>query len=416
MALDAVMHTCVLDSGSRMLENWSMQAGPQFPPMVVVTQRLSGDHLVRGPALTSSIERMTCDVQLGPALHEGELVLAALDYDFPARGRAQGSHATLLLSDRRVYGSLSASNIKDTVVDLPLAHLVQVTEDRGLLNHAAVAFLANGEVRFPMFGKQIAQHLQSVLSLPPQQRTLGPLNLAPAHGDPVGAHAAAAALVSANPLTRALPSLVYEAGRQGKLAEAQARAILERVVILDRSLVAGRGMHQGNWLSSLPRPALSALLMGMLGQPLQSNGDASWERHDFSVAPGGRSPGAAAAASALGLASAAILGVGFIARSGGGLGFSILRATLVDFPCGSGVSFAAAQGQHVFKLPFAASGLLQTMFQTITRIELRRVLAEVVLAGQLPPERLASVPCQALEAAVAAMGTPLGLAALYPAT
>jgi hypothetical protein len=54
------------------------------------------------------------------------------------------------------------------------------------------------------------------------------------------------------------------------------------------------------------------------------------------------------------------------------------------------------------------------MFQTVTRIELRRLLAEVVLAGQVPPERLASVPCQPLEAAAAALGTPLRLAALYP--
>jgi len=173
-------------------------------------------------------------------------------------------------------------------------------------------------------------------------------------------------------------------------------------------------MLQGNWLTTLPRPALSALLVAMLGQPLQSNGDATWERHDFAVAPGGRSAGAAAAASAVGLASAAIFGVGFIARSGGGLGFSVLRATVVDFPCGSGVSFAAAQGQQLVKLPFAATSLLQAMFQTVTRIELRRLLAEVVLAGQVPPERLASVPCQPLEAAAAALGAPLRLAALYP--
>ena len=391
-----------------------MQAGPQAPPIIAVTQHLTGDRVVRGPALATAVERMTCDVQMGPALHEGEVVLAALDYEFPGRGRAQGAHATLLLSDRRVYGSMSASNITNTVVNLPLAQVMQVTEDRGLLNHAAVAFTPNGEVRFPMFGKQIAQHLQNVATLPPEYRSVGPLNLAPAPGDPVGAHAAAASLASANPLTRALPPLVYEAGRQGKLAEAEARAILQRAVILDRSLVMGRGMHQGNWLTTLPRPALSALLVAMLGQPLQSNGEATWERHDFAVAPGGRSAGAAVAASAVGLASAAIFGVGFIARSGGGLGFSVLRATVVDFPCGSGVNFTAAQGQQLVKLPFAATALLQPMFQTITRIELRRILAEVVLAGQVPPERLASVACQPLEAAVAALGTPLRLGALYP--
>jgi hypothetical protein len=383
------------------------------PPMVALTAQLNGDFVVRGPALTSAIERMTCDVQLGPALHEGEVVLAGLEYDFAARGRAQGSHATLLLSDRRIYGSMAASNIKSAVVDLPLAQVLQVHEERGLLNHAACAFTTQGEVRFPIFGKQIAEQLRNVLTLSPESRSLGPLRLMPAAGDPVCANAAAAALVSGNPLTRALPALVYEAGRHGRLDESEGRALLLRTVILDRSLTMGRGMHQASWLTTLPRRALASLLFALLGPPLQANGDASWERYDFTVAPGGRSAGAAAAASAVGLASAALFGVGFLARSGAGLGFSVLRATLVDFPCGSGVSFAAARGSELVRLPFAATALLQPLFQAITRIELRRLLAEVVLRGQVPPEELANVPRATLEAAVAAAGRPLGLGALY---
>lgn len=403
-----------LDSGGAIPENGVMQSGLVMPPMVALAAQLSGDFVVRGPALTSAIERMTCDVQLGPALHEGEVVLAALEYDFAARGRAQGSHATLLLSDRRIYGSMSASNIKSTVVDLSLAQVLQVAEERGLVNHAACAFTPQGEVRFPIFGKQVAAHLRNVLTLSPEYRSLGPLRLLPAAGDPVCANAAAAALVSGNPLTRALPALVYEAGRHGRLDESEGRALLLRTVILDRSLGMGRGMHLGTWLTTLPRRVLASLLFALLGLPLQSNGDASWERHDFSVAPGGRSSSAAAAASAVGLASAALLGVGFLARASTGLGFSVLRATLVDFPCGSGLSFAAARGAELVRLPFAATALLQPLFQAITRVELRQLLAEVVLRGQVPPEELANVPRTALEAAAAAAGSPLGLAALYP--
>jgi len=351
---------------------------------------------------------------MGPALHEGEVLLAALDYEFPERGRAQGSHATLLMSDRRIFGSLVSSNITHTHVDLPLSQVLQINDDGGLLNHAMTAFTAHGSLKFPMYGKELVPFFRNVLTLSPEQRSLGPLRVQPTAGDPVGAHAAASALVSGHPVLRALPALAYEAGRQRRLAESEACSILERVVILDRSLVMGRGMHRGQWLSTLPRPALVPLLSALLGPPTRSSGDVGWETHDFTIDAGGRGAGAAAVASAAGLAAAAVFGVGFIARSGGGLGFHTLRATAVDLPCGSGVSLAAAQGPHTFKLPFAATGLLQPLFRALTRVELRQIVAELVLSGQAPAAQLAHAPRAALEAACTALGTRLDLSEIYP--
>ena len=397
-----------------MPENERMQPGPAVHPIVAFCGQLSGNSVIRGHVLANRIERLTADVQVGPALHEGESLLAGIDYDFPARGRALGSHASLLLSDRRIYGSLVSSNITHTHVDLPYAQVLQINDDGGLLNHALTAFTAQASIKFPMWGKDLVPFFRNVLTLPPEQRTFGPLHLPPGPGDPIGAHAAASSLVSGSAITRALPALVYEAGRSGRLHEAAARAILERVVILDRSLVMGRGMHRGQWLSTLSRSALAPLLAALLGAPVHSSGDSRWESHDFAIEPGGRSAGAAAAASAAGLAAAALFGVGFIARSGGGLGFNVLRATVVDFPCGAGVTLAGAQGPHTFKLPFAATGLLQPLFQAVTRVELRAILAEVALAGQVPPSELARVPRPTLEAACAALGARLDLSGIYP--
>ncbi len=383
-------------------------------PIVAFAGQLASNHVIRGQVLANRIERLTADVQMGPALHEGEVVLAAFDYEFPERGRAQGSHATLLVSDRRIYGSLVSSNITNTHVDLPYAQVLQINDDGGFLNHAMTAFTAQGQLKLPMYGKQLVPFFQSLLTLPPERRSLGPLSVQPSSGDPVGAHAAAGLLVSGHPVTRALPTLVYEAGRQGRLHEHEGRSILERVVMLDRSLVMGRGMHRGQWLSTLPRPALAQMLPALLGAPVHSSGDARWETHDFAIEAGGRSAGAAIATSSAGLAAAALFGVGFIARSGGGLGFSTLRATIVDFPCGSGVTLAAAQGPHTFKLPFAATGLLQPLFQALTRVELRRILGEVALVGRVPSAELVRVPRAALEGACAQLGSPLDLSAIYP--
>jgi hypothetical protein len=234
-----------IDTARPMPEKGRMQSAPQMAPIVAVTQQLSGDHVLRGPALAGRVERMACDAQMGPALHEGEVVLAGLNYEFPERGRAQGSHAPLLVTDRRIFGSLVAGNIQSTRVDVPLAQVTDVRDDRGLMNHAVVLVTPGREVRVPMYGKQLLAYLRGVLALPPAARILGPLAIVPSAGDPVGAQSATASLVSANPVTRALPLLVYEAGRRGMLHEGYARAVLERVVILDRSIFMGRGMHRG---------------------------------------------------------------------------------------------------------------------------------------------------------------------------
>lgn len=392
-----------------------MQGVAVHPMISLVQQRLVGDRVIRGNDLGRRAPRFMADVRMGAAHHLGERVLAAIDYDFPdtARARAQGSHATLLFTDRRVFGSIKSSNINETTLDLSLAAVTSVAEEGGLLNNAAVAGTPQGNVRFPLWGKVIAPYLRAVATLPPEHRTLGPWAIAPGPGDPIGAHAATSLLMSGHPVVMAMPRLAFEAGRRGLLSEEVARRVLERAVILDRTVTSGRGMHQGQWLSTLPRPMLAGLMGALLGAPLASGGDATWEVHDFGVTPGGRSAGTAAASSAIGLASAAIFGVGWVSRPGGGLGFSVLRATIVDFPCGAGMQLAAVQGQAAFRVPFAASGLLDAIFTTLTRIELRELLAELSMKD-VPPQQLAAVPRQALESAVAALGVPLDLGPLYP--
>src|SRR5690242_16449032 len=92
---------------------------PQVHPMIAAAQTLGGEHVLRQGALGREAHRIVTETQLGAAYHEGEAVLAALDYPFPARGKAQGSHASLVVTDRRLLGAMVASNISDTVIDIP---------------------------------------------------------------------------------------------------------------------------------------------------------------------------------------------------------------------------------------------------------------------------------------------------------
>jgi hypothetical protein len=198
----------------------------------LVQQRLVGDRVIRFPELGRRAPRFVADVRIGAAHHLGERVLAAIDYDFPdaARARAQGSHATLLFSDRRIFGSIKSSNIAETTLDLSLDAVTSVTDEGGFLNDAVAVGTPRGNVRFPLWGKTIAPYLRAVATL--------------------------------------------------------------------------------------------------------------WAR--------GRSHPAPATPSAIGLASAAIFGVGWISRPGGGLEFSVLRATVVDFPCGGGCSSRRCRDRRRF--------------------------------------------------------------------
>ncbi len=354
---------------------------PPATTMLGVAQRFGGDHSVRGHALARRIARLTCDVQMGPALHEGEVVFGALDYEFSTVGRGRGVHATLIVSDRRIYGSIATEDIPATLFELRLSDVDSIRME----GEVALAVTSQGVVRFPMYGEQIFEHLQNALALPEALRTLGPLILEPAHGDPIAAHAASVMLVTGHPVTDALPKLAFEATRQGQLDYDEARNILERAVMLDRSLTMGRGMYEGQWLTMLPRTALRTVLVNLLGQPISVTGGMGWERDDFAVE---QLPGLQADSAPE---------------------FRMLGATLTDLPCGCGLLLTALQGSQTYRLPFVATTFLQSTFRAITRAELRHLLAEVALVGQLPREQFHNASQQALEAGAAQLGFRLDL-------
>jgi hypothetical protein len=157
------------------------------------------------------------------------------------------------------------------------------------------------------------------------------------------------------------------------------------------------------------------VLCASLGDPQDSSVGATWDLHDFAVERGGRSRGAALALSALGLASAATIGVGFVVGSSAGLGLDRLRVTLSDVPCGTSLELRAVHEGAERRLPFGATDLLQPLFASLARVELRGLLAEIAYAGRIPPEQQPAVPRADLEAALAGLGGAVKLDDLYDA-
>ena len=398
------------------LRSGATMTGSDAHPMVAITARLSGGFVERGADLARSIGRITADIRRGPALHEGETVLAALYSRYLPGHRSRGDHAALALTDRRVYGEIANDSVPQSFFDVPLSHVTDVREE-GVLGASARVMLGPRSLIVPVFGKDLVRHLRAVLALPPAARTMGPLPVVPAAGDPIGAHAAFSLLASSDARTRALPPVVFELARRGQLHEQSARALLERIVILDRSLVMGRAMHHGQWLSTLPRPALRSTLCASLGEPEGSSVGPGWELHDFAIerSMDRRAVALTAAATlhAAGLASAMSLGVRLLARAAAGFGVDRMRVTLRDVPCGSSFELRSVTERGDLPLPFATTGLLEALFASVARVELRGLLSEIAFSGRVPPEQQPAVPQHDLESALASVGVTARLQDLY---
>jgi hypothetical protein len=136
----------------------------------------------------------------------------------------------------------------------------------------------------------------------------------PAPGDPSGAETALARLPCGDPRTEILLRYVREMAGRGAMPELVARDFTARIVLHYRNALLGRGMSQGWMLSPLSAQDLSALFFESFGAPLAMT-DHPLRVCDFRL-PTKSDLGAAAASTALGLASLAVFGAGWVSAPG----------------------------------------------------------------------------------------------------
>jgi len=165
------------------------------------------------------------------------------------------------------------------------------------------------------FYEGLAGLLQALAKTAPQFREPPPRPLCePAHGDPSGAETALARLPYGEPRTEILLRYVREMAGRGAMPELVARDFTARIVLHYRNALLGRGMSQGWMLSPLSTQDLSALFFWSFGTPLSMT-DHPVRVCDFHL-PTKSDLGRAAVSTALGLASLAAFGIGWVSAPG----------------------------------------------------------------------------------------------------
>lgn len=354
-------------------------------PIVAATHSLrpSGDlTIAQSPAFRPLVARIVSETQIGTGFHEGEMPLAVIEHRLDDRQRARGSFGAFVVSDRRLYGRLNFTDCPDRVVDVWHSQVMNSTLKSGLMGDKTFLQTMQGQVEVPILGKSIHAFYMQTLRIPPQHRTMGP--------DAFDGGRAVAAQSLGDPRTSILCQLIDAGVQDGRIKPEQARALFERTLIFDRHTALSRGMHQTQWLSVLPRQVLREVLFSLFGPRFNGGVTQTSEMHDFTLNAGRSSSSNAALSTAIGVASLAVLGVGWISRSGEAPP-RLLRFHIGDAPCGCMFTLGASNGGAVGRMSLSGSALFRALHDQLVRLEGRQLLADVV-SKEVPFDQRLTLP------------------------
>jgi hypothetical protein len=256
---------------------------------------------VMHPSIERSAARFALATNgIGLDHHAGEQVLVLMDLS------TNGSlHPSIVVTERRVVGF--------GPFDVRYSQVARM-ERRGTLVPKLEVTTSGGKVEAIPGGPYLdALHrfLTRVSSAPPQDREPPPRPpCAPSDADPSGARAALEWLGRDDDRTAAWLAFVDAAHAGGMMPVETARDLVARISLHHRNLHFGRGMASARFTSPLAMNDLSNAMIALYGAPL-SHTESPVRILDFDTRLRTES-GAAAASSALGLASMALLGVGWV--------------------------------------------------------------------------------------------------------
>src|SRR5262249_35138752 len=157
----------------------------------------------------------------------------------------------------------------------------------------------------------IASFLQALARVHPGYRVPPSRPLAtPTPDDPTGGIAAQADLWSRDVRVLPLLGMAIEGHKKGWMPAELGADLVRRAMPFDRTLAYGGGSHEGWWTSPLGAPDLGYAFSRMLGEPYNVTQEGNARVLDFRMES--RSGAGAAASTAIGLASLAVFGVGWV--------------------------------------------------------------------------------------------------------
>jgi len=342
----------------------------------------------------------------------GEVPLALVKAKLDAQAaRARDYSATYVVTDRRLFGRVEASNIPRHLVEVPYAYVSGVPAKPGALAQSILVPLGPQQRKLYLAPKQLHAYFAAVAgTLAPAQRTFGP-RPSPVRTpqDPIGAWTAAQSVGTPDPRTWVPLRVLFEAHRRGELDTDAAAALVPPLIQLACGVAYGRdSTPQGAWRTTLPQTAIGPALHAILGAPLAVLPAQDGEIHDFAIGAG-PGAGAAVASTLVGVAALATLGVGWITTSHGHR-----LATLRVHTNHNTFHLFGTSGAGWDPLSLHWWRAVDAIHQALFRLEARYLLGQAAFGAQLSARELLTLPREHLEPRVAQLIGPTSLDGFYP--
>lgn len=219
-----------------------------------------------------------------------------------------------LFTDRRLCGCLGERRI-----DVRWSRVSSHAIEKGWVLRGIEVQLDDGKKEkwsSADFWDPMSEFVQALLALPAASREPPPRPpCAPSEGDPAGIAQARAWLGNPDDRTALMLRLIDASLASGAITLETSRDLVTRVVLLHRNLHFGRGMIDGRWVSPVSANDLSNLLVHLFGSPLAVSEQPPVRTIELASQMRSNAVAKAALSSAVGLASMALLGVGWVSTA-----------------------------------------------------------------------------------------------------
>jgi hypothetical protein len=347
----------------------------------------------------------------------GEQPLAMVHLELSGRGEDMGHYASYVLTDRRMLGRVNTSDVKLTFSNIPYDAVTGARFEPRILGDRAHVTTAAASHTLYLRARQLCGFFQALATIPPDhRRPRGPEPLAPSDVDPCGVWSAMQRSWTQDVRTHLPFRVLHEAHRRGIVSTEDAKALLPRLMMVARGVLAGRACKGEAWACALPRPVLAQAMGAVLGAPVAhypAQGASGHEDTLDYLGSGKSDLGRAVASSAVGLALLATVGVGWVSFSTQ-KALGALRVVIRDAPWGCSFQLYGAETAQWLPLSLNWWRTVNAIHQTLFQLETRYLLALAALGPALPFDQLIGMPQWLLERHVAHLVGPVDLRGLFP--
>jgi hypothetical protein len=246
------------------------------------------------------------------------------------------------------------------------------------------------DATIPAFIQPIGQYVVAISQITAENRSpsISPLT-APTDDDPTGAEGASRALHAWSPRCSRMLQLISNGVRRLLIPLETGRDLAARVVVLYRTMVFGRGMTNGWWLSPLSAGDLRYAILRALGRPVLEFQRDQIHYSDFEVS-GGSGAGKAAASSVAGVAALALFGAGWVSvprRTK-----QTIRVAITGASSHSMFDLSLVDGPRLFSLSLVNPEMLRSIWIALVQHEDHLMFMRCAFGWGSPADQMVSLP------------------------